>query len=162
MKKTLLVYYSRTGTTEALAEGIQERLGCDMEVIIDQKNRDGFFGNLCGGLDALLERQTLIKPPTHDPAGYDRVIIGTPVWYGNLTPAVRTWLCRHTNEEPRFKTAFFCTFAGGGNERAAKKFMGLVKSKCGAVLSIQKGEDDETIKNKIGIFTDSLAAATKD
>ena len=41
MKKTLVLYYSRTGTTKKLATFIGDVLGADVEEIIDTKNRSG-------------------------------------------------------------------------------------------------------------------------
>ena len=159
MQKTLLVFYSRSGTTKALAEKIRARLGSDidMEEIIDLKGRDGFFGNLIGGLDALFQRQTAIDSPMHDPADYDRVIVGSPVWYGNLAPAIRTWLTQNAIDITGSAMGFFCTFAGKGDVRAGMKFHGLAKPKAPAFLSVQNGEEDEITLDKVTAFAESLA-----
>lgn len=159
MKKALLVYYSRTGTTEALAKKIQTGLGCDLEEIIDLKSRDGFWGNFRGGIDALFQRETAIGPLRHDPTAYDLILVGSPVWYGNLAPAVRTWLTRHLKGEPGFDTAFFCTFAGKGNLRAEKKFRNLTQTDTTALLCVQNGESDERVADKLTAFTEALVSS---
>ncbi|SCX77990.1 flavodoxin family protein [Desulfoluna spongiiphila] len=158
MRKTLLVFYSRSGTTKALAEKIRARLGCDvdMEEVIDLKGRDGFFGNLTGGIDALFQRQTDIGSSTHDASGYDRIIIGTPVWYGNLAPAIRTWITQNATHINGSAMGFFCTFAGKGDARAGKKFQGVAKPMAPAFLSVQNGEKDEITLGKVAAFAESL------
>lgn len=103
----LVVYYSRTGNTKKVAEKMAEVLKCDLDEIQDQKNRSGIFGWLRGGVDAFNRRLTQIRHEK-DPKKYDLVIIGTPVWAGTMTPAVRTYL-----EQNEFKkVAFFCTYGG--------------------------------------------------
>jgi flavodoxin len=103
--KTLVVYYSRTGTTKILAEEIAKILNCEIEEIIDQKNRLGPIGFLSGGRDALEEKLTKIKPINRDLKKYDLVIVGSPVWTGRMAPALRTFLLE---AKPK-KVAAFCT-----------------------------------------------------
>jgi flavodoxin len=42
--KTLVVYYSRTGTTRKVAEAIAGILRCDIEEVVDTKKRSGILG----------------------------------------------------------------------------------------------------------------------
>lgn len=149
MKKVLIAYYSRTGSTRKIADLLKQSLNCETEEIIDLKNRKGVSGNLSGGVDALLQRQTLIKQPTHDPSAYDLVILGTPVWFGNLSPALRTYLVQNRKFLPQL--AFFCTFAGKGNVNAGKKFLRL-SEKNARILSVQNNETTEEIKGKLNNF----------
>lgn len=156
MRNTLLVFYSRTGTTKALAETIRARLNCDMEEVVDLKNRSGFFGNLMGGLDALFQRQTAISEPSNDPTNYDRIIVGSPVWYGNLAPAIRTWLTRNAPLAKKSAAGFFCTFAGKGNIRAGKKFSGLAMAKNPALLCVQNGEKHGITQDRVEAFAEDM------
>ncbi|MCM8759092.1 MAG: hypothetical protein NC906_04890 [Candidatus Omnitrophica bacterium] len=114
-KKILVVYYSRTGTTKKIAQEIAEFLSCDIEEIIDQKNRSGIKGFMSGGKDAMKRELTEIKPIEKDPANYDIIIIGTPVWAANMAPAVRTYIMQ--NREKFKNVAFFCTTGGTGVEK---------------------------------------------
>ncbi len=149
MKKVLIAYYSRTGTTQNIAALLKQTLNCETEEIIDLKNRNGFSGNLSGGVDALLQRQTRIKQPVHHPSAYDLVILGTPVWLGNLSPALRTYIVQNKKYLPQL--AFFCTFAGKGNVNAGKRFLRL-SEKNTRILSIQNNETPDKIKKKIENF----------
>lgn len=41
MNRTLIIYYSRSGTTRALAAELAERLGADMAAIQEPRSRAG-------------------------------------------------------------------------------------------------------------------------
>ena len=60
--------------------------------------------------DALAKKLRPIGSLNHDPADYDRVVLGTPVWAGTMATAVRTFLADHGARLP--EVAFFCTLAG--------------------------------------------------
>ncbi len=114
-KKILVVFYSRTGTTRKIAQEISNTLSCDIEEIVDLKSRAGIKGFMVGGKDAMRRNLTEIKPVERTPSDYDIVIIGTPVWASNMTPAIRTYITYNRN---KFKDiAFFCTTGGTGIER---------------------------------------------
>jgi len=105
--KSLVVFYSRTGTTREVVEAISGLLQCDLEEVLDTKNRAGILGYLRSGSDAFLKRLAAIKETRTDPALYDIVIIGTPIWAYVMSSPIRTYLSRNKN---RFKqVAFFCT-----------------------------------------------------
>ncbi len=109
--KILIAYYSRTEHTKQVAEQIAKILEADLDEIKDEKSRKGIKGFLVGGHDALKKKATKIKF-TQDPADYDLVILGTPVWVGTATPAIRTYALEHQESLKNTKIALFCTFGG--------------------------------------------------
>ena len=60
--KTLVVYYSRSGTTAKLAERIAEELSADKERINCTKSYDGFWGYLRGGTTAFAGSCRISRP----------------------------------------------------------------------------------------------------
>jgi flavodoxin len=112
---TLVVFYSRTGTTRKLGRQIAETLGADVDEVIDRKDRSGALGYLASGKDALARKEADIKPPSHEPSHYDLVVIGTPVWAFSVSCPIRTYLTRQKERLPR--VAFFLTTGGSGIER---------------------------------------------
>ena len=90
--KILVVYYSRTGTTQKIAKEISGRLGADMEEVVDKKNRKGIIGWIRAGRDAGAKRLTEIEEPQRDPGLYGLVIIGTPIWNGTISTPIRTYI----------------------------------------------------------------------
>ncbi len=136
--KTLIVYYSRTGVTRTVAEALGERLAADVEEIRDAKKRTGALGSLGAGKDAMMRRLTEISEATHDPAGYDLVVIGTPVWAFTMAPAVRTYLAKHGHAVA--KAASFCTMGGSGDKRTFQHVSELLGKKPTATLALLEKE----------------------
>lgn len=108
--KTLVVFYSKDGSNRKLAEEISKGLGCDMEEIIDTKNRKGILNWILAGRDAFKKLPTKIKPLDKEPKDYERIIIGTPIWAGTMAPAARTFL-----NENILKDKVLCVFSSCGS-----------------------------------------------
>lgn len=126
--KTLIVYYSRTGTTrkvvDALAYALTAPQPPDVEDLQDTKDRHGPLGFLRAVADALGKKIIPVEPLAHDPADYDLVIIGTPVWADTMSSAVRAFLRDHG---PRIKTAaLFCTTASSGIEETTAQMADMI------------------------------------
>lgn len=117
--KTLIVYYSRTNVTKGIAEKIQGLLDCDIEEITDGGKYDGKLGFIKGGMNATMGRASDINPISKNPADYDLVIIGTPVWSSNMATPIFTYLIQ--NRDKINKMASFCTCMGGGYDKALEK-----------------------------------------
>jgi flavodoxin len=114
--KTLVVYYSRSGTTRALAKAIAEALRCDIEEIAETTSRAGVLGYMRSIFEAIWRIPSPIKTVERDPGSYDLVIIGTPVWAGSVSSPVRSYLT--ANKAHFGETAFFCTLGGRGSDSA--------------------------------------------
>lgn len=119
--RALVVFYSRTGVTRKVADDIVSILYAEKEKLEDLKNRDGIFGWFSGGRDATMKKETIIEKTEKDPSKFDIVILGTPIWAGNMTPAIRTYISK--NKKHFKNVAFFCTSGGGRNIKGAIKNM---------------------------------------
>ncbi len=150
----LLTYYTRTGKTKEIGKTIAEKLKSETDEIIDLKNRDSKLVYLFGSLASLLKFKTKIlynkKPEKHD-----LVVIGTPIWAGTVTPAVRTYL-----SENKFKTiAFFCSCDDKQNN-AFKQMESLTKKPL-AVLEISKKLNENEKMKKINAFCKKIRKLNK-
>lgn len=96
--KGIVVYYSKTGNNKKLGEIIKEKLNFTSEEIIDKKRREGVFGFIISGYDALFKRLTQIEKLKQDIENFEHIIIGTPIWAGNITPAIRTFLVENKDK----------------------------------------------------------------
>ena len=110
--KTLVVYYSRSGTTKKIGDLIAALLDCDCEEIFDAKNRKGLWGWITSGRDAMRKRLVPIKETRVNPANYDLVVLGTPVFASKMAAPIRTYISQHKDRLK--KIALFCT-AGGAD-----------------------------------------------
>src|SRR5512136_2440098 len=108
-RKILVVYYSRSGNTQRLCEDVAKELGADIEGIQDVKSRKGLFGWLRSGSEASRRKLPEIRPFGKDPAQYDLVVLGTPVWAGVMASPLRTWL---NANKAKLKAVAFLTTSG--------------------------------------------------
>lgn len=119
MRKILVVYFSRSGNTRQVAEELARSLKADLEAIVDPTPRAGFFGYMRSGRQAFFKTIVPIAAPKYDPAGYDLVVVGTPIWNASLSTPVRSYLRRHRSAIR--SAAFFCTFGGMAMDRVFRQ-----------------------------------------
>lgn len=154
--KNLVVYYSRTGRTKTVGEAIAEELGADRDEIIDLKKRTGLrpIRWIIAGKDAWRRNLTDIKTQKK-PKSYDMIIVGTPIWGGKMTPAVRTYLMKNNLDGK--KVGFFCT-AWRDTEKAFDEMKKLVpNSSLVGTLGIRAGEvKSGSYEEKVKSFVESL------
>ncbi|MBO7133633.1 MAG: NAD(P)H-dependent oxidoreductase [Bacteroidales bacterium] len=118
--KVLVLYYSQTSNTKAVATEIATKLNADIEEIVAVNPYDGDFQATIDR--CIVEREqgtvTEIKPLAADVAKYDVIFIGYPVWFGTYAPPVATFLS-NTDLSGK-KIVPFCTFGSGGLESSVK------------------------------------------
>jgi menaquinone-dependent protoporphyrinogen IX oxidase len=123
-EKTLVVFHSSSGNTKKAGQAIAEALSVDVEQIrevnphrVDIKGKGlGNFLNMGRAvLTAIRGRTTPIEEAQQDPADYDLILIGTPVYAGSLTGPVRAYIERYRSQLK--EVAFFCTGEDPHNEK---------------------------------------------
>jgi flavodoxin len=139
--KYLVACYSRTGHNKTIGEAIAKALSADIDEIIDKKKRSGRIGWLRAGRDGTSQRMTEIQTDKN-PQDYDIIILGTPIWAGNMTPAIRTYLTK--NDLTGKKVAFFICSGGDGY---TKVFSMLMELASGATQLATLGITEEQFKN---------------
>lgn len=92
--KTLIVYYSRTGNTKAVAELIQEKFGGDLVQIETEEKRPTDYRNEVEQNAQEQEREILPELTTTIPDfdKHERIFIGTATWNMALSQAVVSFL----------------------------------------------------------------------
>ena len=120
--KTIVVYYSLEGNTDFAAGKIAGLLGADTLRLHPKKEYPTgpikkFFW---GGKSAVMGETPELEPYTFDASAYERVIIGTPVWAGTITPPVRTFI-KENDLSGKKIAAFVCQAASNDQ----KTFMRL-------------------------------------
>lgn len=153
--KTLVAYYSRTGTTKKVAKMIAQKLGAELEEIKDTVDRSGVKGYLLSGRDAMKKRLTTLEPATHNVSQYDLVIIGTPIWSWNMSVPARTYV---TEQKDNFKdVAYFCTMGGLGSVRVFAGLAEITGKKPKATLAFTTKEVvSGNIESAVSVFTEKL------
>lgn len=153
--RILIIYYSRTGTTKQVAEKIQKSLNCEIEEIIDTKNRKGPIGYISAGRDATMKKLTRLKEAKYNPSEYDLIIIGTPIWSWNISTPIRTYL--ENNKNKFNKVAFFCTMGGSGSNRCFNEMEKIINKKSIASLALLTKEvKEKKYQEKLNEFTNKM------
>ena len=118
--KMLVLYYSQTGNTKAVADEIAQKLGADIEEIVAVNPYDGDFQVTIERCMQEREQGIIpdIQPVKADLANYDVIFIGYPVWFGTYAPPVITFL--NNVDLSGKKIVPFCTFGSGGLESSVK------------------------------------------
>lgn len=97
MTNTLIVYFSYTGNTRKIANIIKDKLNCDIlelepvipystdyQTVVDEEQRmEG------------MNHKPEIKEFNVDLSKYDKIILGTPVWWYTISPVVRTFISKY-------------------------------------------------------------------
>ena len=100
-----------------------------------------------------------LKPVRFDPAEYEQIVFGTPVWAGTFAPPLRTFggLWRDALRDK--KLAFFACMSGAGAGKAAAKFakfLGVGAFRATLDLVDPKDKPDPANDEKIAAFCDAL------
>lgn len=86
-----VVYFTRTGTSERVAEKIAAKLSCEMIQVIDGLDWDGAIGFIKGGYYSSSNKDvdiTISKTIDAD----DELIVVSPMWAGGIAPAIKALL----------------------------------------------------------------------
>lgn len=143
--KALVVYYSRSGNTKAVAELIARAASADLEALVEiGVNRKGLLGYLRSGRGAMSKKKSKIETPSKNPADYDMVFVGTPVWGWNLVPAVRSYLGQ--TDFGSTPIALFCTMSSSGQE---KTFASMRDEASNATVVGEMAVEAAAIKNPV-------------
>lgn len=153
--KTLMLYYSLSGKTKKLAEYVSKKLRCDVEEI-KRKDEIGakslFMQIVTISFEMLIGKKPKLKPMKSDISKYDKIIIGTPLWAGNLSTPIRAFLKAYGSDMK--DVAFFCT-KGGDDSKIMKitdSFESLTND-ASAVLGVSENQlNDNSYKKMADSF----------
>ena len=152
--RPLIVFHSRTGYTRRVAE----ELAGECNGAVDEICPVGERRNLAGYLRCAIEARAGRTPPViaarQDPARFELVLVGTPIWAWSLSSPVRTYLRQHARELKH--VAFFCTMRGAGAENAFSEMHAL----CGRLpLATLVLTDRELDARRHGVALDAFVKA---
>lgn len=141
--RILVVFYSRTGTTQAVAHALVRELGCDIERIAEAPLH---------GASALLRPEVSVEPTHFDPSAYDLVVVGTPTRKGTVPRAVRSYLASHGARIAR--VAFFCTH----ESRASTAGLRRIAATCGRPVVATLALENAAVRRRTAAYGDELTA----
>jgi hypothetical protein len=132
--RSLVVFYSRTGTTSLVASKIAALLEADTDRILSRTAYNGGWGFARGIFHSLTDRQVSIEDTKISPANYDLVAVGGPVWAGRIASPVRAYLRQHSSHLKN--AAYFVTQGGPSPGRSLTQMETISGRRPIATLSI--------------------------
>jgi len=156
--KMLVVYYSLTGNTAGVARDIAGLARADIEVLrdFDREPPLGALAYIKAALDALRGRPGKLGSIACDPRNYALVVIGTPVWVGRMSPAVRAYLERYRDYLPH--VAFFVTSGDTDASKVVGPMEAILRHKAEALTGFNAKElaDPRVRSDRIATFVQAL------
>ena len=164
--KNLIVYYSLGGNTEYAAGEIAATLGANMLRIEPVKAypTSGFKKFFWGGKSAVMAEQPALQPYTFQPGSYDRIIFGFPVWAGNVTPPLHTFIQENPEGLKGKRIAAFACQSGSGAQKALRKlkaYLDIENMEAELVLIDPKDKPSPENGKRIKAFCDRLLQTEK-
>ena len=113
-KKVLVLYYSQTSNTKAVAQELATKLGADIEEITLATPYEGDFQATIARVQQEREQgiKPELKPLKADLSQYDTIFLGYPVWFGTMAPPMISFV--DNSDMSGKKIVPFCTFGSGG------------------------------------------------
>jgi len=91
--KTLVIYYSLEGDTKLIADAVAKSTGADVLEIRPKKEiPKNILKLFFGGKQSMMKEKPELLPLDKNPADYDLLFIGTPVWAWNMSAPIRSFL----------------------------------------------------------------------
>lgn len=129
----LVVYYSRSGNTEAMAREVARKFNADIIKIETERYSLGYQGWRNAANDAD-DKVTMvqIKPEIVDMEKYRLVFIGSPIWW--YRPAPPLWTLVEKNDFRKKNVILFNTFNSRFKTEEIVKFRGEIEKKGGRLI----------------------------
>ena len=115
----LVLFASRSGNTERMANEIREQLDCDILEVEPEVAYDNDYNAM---LERSQEELAAIRQGNYPPVktsiesfdDYDIVFVGYPIWYGSMATPMQTFLHSHASKLAGKRIALFATSGSSG------------------------------------------------
>ena len=147
-QKKLVLYYSETGSTKAVAEELQKQLQADIEAIEPVKPYSGNFQETMqrGQREMQSGETPQLKALKAKLSDYDVIFLGYPIWFGTYAVPIATLV--KENDFAGKTLVPFCTFGSGGLNTSSD--------------ALKKALPKAKIQQGYGVRTARVAAAAKE
>ena len=115
----LVLYCSRTGNTERMAQTIQSALDCDMIIVEPETPYENDYNTMLDRAQAELDaieqgNYPAITTSVESFDKYDIVFIGYPIWYSHMATPMQTFLHNHADLLAGKRIALFASSGSSG------------------------------------------------
>lgn len=128
----VVIYYSRSGKTEAMARQIARRFESDIFQISDQSYYQGLTGMWRANRDSWFRKPAPISRSVIDLTDYRLIFLGSPIWW--YRPAPPLWAFVESNNFDGKFVVLFNTFNSRFKQDEIEEFKDLVEDRGGTFL----------------------------
>lgn len=123
--KTLIVYFSWGGNTKTVANHIHDLIGgeiVEVETVIPYPDTYEEVTQIAQG-ELASDYRPELKTKVDNMDEYNTLIVGTPIWGGHLTPAMKSFLASYNLSGKAI--APFCTHGGSGTAQSVNDILSV-------------------------------------
>lgn len=127
----LVVYCSRTGNTERMAQTIRSTLNCDIIAVEPETPYDEDYNAMLDRAQAELDaigqgNYPAITTSVESLEDYDIVFVGYPIWFGHMATPMQTFLHSHASLLSGKRIALFASSGSSGISTSERDAASLV------------------------------------
>ena len=135
----LVLYSSRTNTTERVANAIQKALDCDILEVEPQTPYDDDYNSMLNRAQSELAgirngNYPAVKTTIDNFDKYDVIFVGYPIWYGSMATPMQSFLHRYADKLRSKRIALFATSGSSSISSSVNE----AKSLCGGATVLDQ------------------------
>jgi hypothetical protein len=153
MKDVLVVFYTRTGNSEKLADEVSIKLHGDVDEIKTENKYQGFSGFIRAGFRSVRKKTDEINYKK-DPSKYKIVVIVSPIWASNIPPAVRAYI--EENKDSLVRYGLIINGALKDNKSAYDKYMEILPNPISEYVAESSNIEYEICQKDLEDFSDKI------
>ncbi len=153
MKDVLVVFFTRTGNSERLADEISIKLHGDIDEIKSEFKYLGISGFIRAGYRSVTKKIDQIEFQK-DPSKYKIVVLVSPIWASNIPPAIRSYI--NKNKESLKNYGLIINGAMKENKKAYENFKELLGNPVSEYVADNSNIDYEICQKDLEDFADKI------
>lgn len=160
----LVLYCSRTGNTERMAQTIQSTLDCDMTVVEPETPYEADYNAMLNRAQAELDAIAQGHFPAINTAvesfdDYDIIFVGYPIWYSRMATPMQAFLHRHADLLTGKRIALFASSGSSGIGMSERDAASLVPEAAFAESLLLTSGSLGSMETRIPAWLEKLGAA---
>lgn len=163
----LVLYCSRTGNTERMAQTIQSVLDCDMVEVVPETPYEDDYNTMLDRAQAELDaieqgNYPAITTTVESFDDYDIVFIGYPIWYGHMATPMQSFLHNHADLLVGKRIALFASSGSSGISTSERDAASLVPEATFTESLHLTSSPLDDMENRISAWLEELGASRED
>lgn len=159
----LVVYCSRSGNTERMAQQIQTSLNCDILEVEPQTPYESDYNSMLSRAQTELAairhgNYPAIQTSVENFDRYDIIFVGYPIWYSSMATPMQTFLHNHATKLSSKRIALFATSGSSGISTSVSEARALCSSATFTETLLLTSSTFSQITNRVATWLGQLGA----